>query len=182
MCPLVVDQGGISRDPEPDWIEQDKKDPNSPYHKTTYTGIRYFETIKIRNAYKNILRPLGYPVRYAFDVDYFSGIAIWVPDGWRIAKGITYERHRDQPELMWRVVGLELKEWTYNQWTEHIKEFMESIPLAGGWLSSIFQAESTYFMGAYDIWENALFKHTANDIVIYHNWDKILTELKSYGK
>lgn len=100
MTPLVdSDERGYtdvtSQYLKPSWLETELKNPNSPYKQKTRKGYQYFHTIKIRLAFKNIMKPIGYPIRYGFDVDYFSGVAIWVPDGWRIAKALTYRNHRD---------------------------------------------------------------------------------------
>lgn len=149
--------------------------------------IYWYETIKIRNILKTLHRPMGYPVKFEAYVGYYSGVSIWIPNGWII--------HSEQTTISWfDYMGYEIYPYQNNAKVQPLREV--AIWFIGQETAGIVQSliplsvesgladylSSMTTMKKLEIYENSVFFDTMNDAVIFANWDKIWYEIEQAGE
>lgn len=157
--------------------------PEHPLNQTTKVyNIHWYETIKIRMIFQKKLRVQGYPIRQMASIDYYSGLALWLPNNMRIDAQKTNEFWTNFPESAtwrWVIVSPFLLE---NEPLEYALEPLLALPMGIGQLIGTV-VEQIYEMGSahYPVFVNLGFQSTMNDEIIKYNWDLIKDVLNDWG-
>lgn len=142
-------------------------------------GISHYETIKVREIFKKKIRIYGYPVREYSAIDYYSGLALWLPNNMVISAYKTNEFWRNFPRAKWRFVIIEPFPLEGEN-IDYIADFLSYIPLGSFGTRAIQMLYSANAMH-YPVFPNMAFEYTMNDIVLDANWDLIIPILNRWG-
>lgn len=167
-------------------------------HEKRHGKIEKYETNKIRILLGKIHGSAGYPVRFAQYIGYYSGIGMWIPDGWAIHAEYTTQAWKNDSglptskeksgyliDLSKLTQNLEpIRKWreVYIYWVgQEVRNLIEAgVPLTlETFFTEAFAQEFT--MKSHPIWENLGFYNTVNDILIHENWGKCTKELRKHG-
>ncbi len=147
-------------------------------------------------------RGTGYIVKLYHYPDYFSGLSIWIPDGWAIDDFLTrqlwegksvklfnpdwelfggsgkeiLEPYRNR-NAMWKEVVITLKEWNANVVSYYFQKILGYIPFVG-YLDDLFDVILNVQWGP--VWEYIMFENTTPNIVITTNWYKCKQQINNY--
>jgi hypothetical protein len=122
---------------------------------------------RIRYVMGQIYQQFGYPVKFGYHVDYYSGVAMWILDDWQIDDFNTRNLWNWRPQFKWKRVFVEYLG------TSAIRD----VPIVGYFFSSI---TSAYIHREVEIYDNLLFKNTIANELIVHNKQKIIDELSKW--
>lgn len=134
--------------------------------------IDYWQTVNVRELLGLIERRKGYPVKFANHVSYYSGVSLWVPDGWKVHSEYTEHFWISRREMRWREVII------YWVGQENVRLIEKFIPTTLESFAMQFVADNPDNTRRLKIFENMLFYNTISDNLIIANWDKIVQKIE----
>jgi hypothetical protein len=156
------------------------------YHRTSNKfNIKWYETNKIRKLLARYYNTGGYPVKIGYHVDYFSGLAMWIQDRWKIVDKLAEQEWKSKPYTQWVYVPI-MKVDLYDTFDQELtatqgKKVVGGIPLfggiIGGFWNDIDKAAMINTITWIKIYPILLFYNTINDLVIFANWNLVLDDL-----
>lgn len=146
--------------------------------------ITWKQTIKVRKIFSNEGLRKGYPVKLYCGLQFFSGLAIWIPFGFEIDVMQTIALWRSSPDTQFRCVRLrqtiqEIVQSFIPDILAEIIQFLDRILGGSSYTANDYSPNSG--SGITEIYPYIAFKNTMNDQVIYNNWDYVVRELNSMG-